>query len=160
MLLDENGEPAIFKHTCDETLVGQQMSFENLHKFAVELLANLFNEGKNGMKIHHICTKFGVELPNLVIESVNGIIYYVAVSTGIAPKTSTPIYNNVLLNMVNLAKKNHARAALAEISFMNADNMFEQPKMGGNFFVKYDGLHLLETDQTESFIDKIKKMFK
>jgi hypothetical protein len=143
MFTDENGEPAIFRHICDTNLVGQPMAFDEMHKFAVETLAKMFCSGEKPMELCHSSTKFGIELPNLVLKSVNGKIYYIAVSPGAFPNTSTKIDNIILQNMIVLARKNQANAAIAEMGFCNADNMFGKPIMGGNFFIKYDGLKII-----------------
>jgi hypothetical protein len=161
MLIDENGEPAIFTHICEDTVKGRPMPFNELQKFAVETLANLFRVGKNGMEIIHINTKFGIELPNLVLKSINEKVYYVAVLPGMFPQGSTPVDNKVLRSMINLANKNNAQAAIAEMGFYSfGSNNPSQPVMGGKFSIKYDGLNFLEKDKPNGFIQKIMNSFK
>jgi hypothetical protein len=161
LCVDENGEPAVYKHICENSIIGQPMSFDVLQKFAVELLASWFCGGINGLEIVHINTKFGIELPNLVLKSKNGKIYYIAVSAALYPQKSTPIDNNILLAMIKLAGKNRAIAALAEMGFMSAITFFSpKANMGDPFFINYRGLSLFESNGSENFISRIKHFFK
>ena len=159
MLLDKNGEPAIFTHPCEEHFKGKPMSFECLHKFAVELLALLFD--KDGMEIQRMEYKFGKELPNLAIKSINDKIYYIAVSPGIYPNNSTEINVNELSDMILIANYNKAQAAVAEMGFYCFDSINpSQPIMGGKFSVKYDGLRYLNENKEIGIFNKLKELFK
>ena len=145
MLLDENGEPEIFTHSCLENQKGQLMPFDALQEFAVEILADVFSRGEKGMQVLHKSYKFCKELPNLIIKSINNKIYYVAVYAFMLPNKSTLINDIALTEMTILASKNNAQSALADMGFFSfsSDNS-ANAIMGGEFAVKYDGLKLIE----------------
>lgn len=66
---DTNGELSVVHHSTTKEREGQQMSKEELHRFTVELLANLYE--LEGMKIIDINRIIGKEYPQLVTKSRN-----------------------------------------------------------------------------------------
>jgi hypothetical protein len=160
MLLDENGEPRIFTHLCATTEEGKPMPFAVLQKFAIEILVNLFTEGEKPMEVLHLNEKFSEDLPNLVLKSVNGKVYYVAISAFMFPKNNTLIDDVKITKMNEIAFKNNAQAAIAEMGFycFSSENP-SQAIYGGNYSVKYDGLRILEPPKPRFLFDIIKNIF-
>jgi len=138
---NSNGEPLVLKHNCPPERVGKEMTKEELHKFAVELLSNLYE--KSGMTMVNINKNYHREYPNIVMKSRNGKLYYVIIETTCYPKKADSLYSADFTEMKQYAKEFNATPVFAGMSFMNASR--EQHKLicGDDYFVAFKGLEAI-----------------
>ncbi len=140
---DENGEPSVVYHSTTQEREGHPMSKEELHRFAVEILANLYQS--EGMEIININRIIGKEYPQFVMKSRNGKVYYVVVETAVFPTRPDTLFSNNYQDILDLAKTYNALPVFAGISFANATR--EDMNMlfcGDGYFVAFKGLEHLK----------------
>lgn len=143
VFMDKNGEPSVVHHSTTKEREGQQMSKEELHRFAVEILANLYQSG--GMEIIDINRIIGKEYPQFVMKSRNGKVYYVVVEAAVFPTKPDTLFSNNYKDILELAKTYNATPVFAGIAFANAtrENMSEL-FCGDEYFVAFKGLENLQ----------------
>lgn len=141
--IDENGEPNVIYHSTTQEREGQPMSKDELHRFAVELLASRYQS--EGMEIIDINRIIGKEYPQFVMKSRNEKIYYVVVEPAIFPTRPDTLYSNNYQDILELAKTYNAIPVFAGISFANATKE-DMSKLicGDGYFVAFKGLEYLQ----------------
>jgi hypothetical protein len=135
LFVDANGEPIAVKHNCSPDRIGQKMTKEELHRFAVELLSNLYENA--GMTMININRNYYREYPNLVMKSSNGQLYYVIIETTCYPQKAESLYPVDFTEMKQYAKKFNAIPVFAGISFMNASREWNKLVCGDDYFVAF-----------------------
>lgn len=140
LLIEKNGEPQILKHDCPPERVGKEMTREERHRFAVELLAELYE--KSGMTMVNVNHNYHREFPNLVMKSKNGKLYYVIIETACFPKRAESITKASFSEMKQYAKEFNATPAFAGMSFLNINRDMNNCKMicGDSYVVSFNGL--------------------
>lgn len=140
LFVDANGEPEIIKHDCKPERVGKEMTREERHRFAVELLAKLYK--KSGMIVVDINHNYHREYPNLVMQSKNGNLYYVIIETACFPKRAESITLADFSEMKQYAKEFNATPTFAGMSFLNINCDMNECKMicGDSYIVSFKGL--------------------
>ncbi len=143
LFVDKNGEPTIHKHSCTTNRIGKEMTSEEQHQFAVELLACLYTEA--GMTMVNVNRNYHREFPNLVMESKSGKLYYVIIETACYPQKAESLYSRDFKDVKIYAKEHCAIPTFAGISFMNFDSNAEKNKMicGDSYFVFFKGLEAI-----------------
>jgi hypothetical protein len=136
LFTDENGEPSILKHDCPIDRIGKEMTKEEMHHFAVELLSNLYK--KAGMTMVNVNRHYDRKFPSLVMKSKNGKLYYVIIETASYPQKAE--YSCDFPEMKEYAKKHNATPTFAGVSFMNASRELENLLCGDKYFVDFKGL--------------------
>jgi hypothetical protein len=135
---DANDEPMVLKHTCTPDRAGKEMTKEELHCFAVELLSNLYENA--GMTIVNVNRNYQRKYPNLVMKSRNGQLYYVIIETACYPQTAESLYSADYPEMKQYAKNFNAIPVFAGMSFMNASSEWDKLVCGDNYIVAFKGL--------------------
>ena len=140
---NSNGEPAIQKHNCPPERIGKEMTKEELHKFAVELLSDLYK--KNGMTIVDVNRNYNREFPNIVMKSQNEKLYYVIIETASFPHKAESLFSADFSEMKQYAKEFGATPVFAGMSFLNANrDMFDHKLIcGDNYIVAFKGLEAI-----------------
>jgi hypothetical protein len=133
-----NDEPQIVTHNCSPDRAGKEMTKEELHKFAVELLADLYT--KAGMIMVNVNRNYDRKFPNLVMKSRNGKLYYVIIETTCYPNRAESLYSCDFSEMKEYANKHNATPVFAGMSFMNASREWDKLVCGDSYFVAYKGL--------------------
>lgn len=141
IFVDQNGEPRIIYHNCDTSRKGQPISKEELHKFGVELLADLYQ--KEGMILKDINRTVGYEYPQFVMEGKNKKLYYVAVKTTIFPNAPFSLPKNDCNEIISLAAKYNATPVFAGLGFATVSEDMTKAVCGGAYFVSFKGLQPL-----------------
>jgi hypothetical protein len=136
--VDENGEPMVLKHNCLPERAGKEMTKEELHKFAVELLSNLYENA--GMAMINVNIHYDREFPNIVMKSRNGKFYYVIIETTCYPQKAESLYSADFMEMKKYAKEFDATPVFAGMSFMNASREPNKLICGDDYFVAFKGL--------------------
>jgi len=141
LFIDNNGEALVIKHNCPSERVGKEMTKEELHIFAVELLSNLYE--KAGMAMINVNRNYHREYPNIVMKSKNGMLYYVIIETTCYPQKAESLYSADFTEMKQYAKEFNATPVFAGMSFMNV--IREQDKLicGDDYFVAFKGLEAI-----------------
>jgi hypothetical protein len=134
-----NGEPQIVTHICLPERVGREMTKEELHHFAVDVLSNLYE--KAGMTIVNVNRHYDRKFPNLVIKSKNGKLYYAIIETACYPQKAE--YTCDFPEMKEYAKKHNAIPTFAGVSFMNASREWDRLVCGDEYFVDFKGLETI-----------------
>ena len=141
---EKTGEPHLIKHITTEERKGKDMAKEELHIFGIELIAKLFK--CQGMIIKKVDFTFSLELPNIIMKSINGVYYYIIVKVGLYPASSESLFKNEYPNLVKLAKHNNAKPAFAGISFaniLNKEEDFGNAICGSLYAVSFKNLYHL-----------------
>lgn len=140
LFIDENGEPLVLKHNCSADRIGKEMTREERHKFAVELLADLYT--KAGMTMVNVNRNYDRKFPNLVMKSKNGRLYYVIIETTCYPNKAESLYSRDFSEMKEYAKEHNAMPTFAGVSFLNIDRGMDDSKMicGDSYIVAFKGL--------------------
>jgi len=141
MFVDNNGEPMVLKHNCLPERIGKEMTKDELHKFAVELLSGLYE--KNGMTLVNVNRNYYRKYPNIVMKSRNGKLYYVIIETASYPKKAESLYSADFTEMKKYAKEFNATPVFAGMSFMNASRGHGELICGDNYFVDFNGLEAI-----------------
>jgi hypothetical protein len=143
LFIDENGDPQILKQNCSTDRIGKEMTREERHKFAVDLLADLYT--KAGMKMLNVNHHYDREFPNLVMESKNGKRYYVIIETACYPKKAESLYSRDFKDVKDYAKAHKAILTFAGMSFLNIDMKVDNSKMicGNSYTVAFKGLEAI-----------------
>jgi len=136
--IDENGDPMVLKHNCLSERIGKEMTKEELHKFAVELLSDLYE--KKGMTMLNVNRNYDREYPNIVMKSRNGTLYYVIIETAHYPQKAESLYSTDFTEMKQYAKEFNATPVFAGVSFMNASREWNKLICGDDYFVSFKGL--------------------
>jgi len=139
--VDENGEPMLLQHNCLSERIGKEMTKEELHKFAVELLTDLYENA--GMTIVNVNRNYHREFPNIVMKSRNGKLYYVIIETACYPQKAESLYSADFTEMKQYAKEFNATPVFAGMSFMNASRELEKLVCGDSYFVAFKGLEAI-----------------
>jgi hypothetical protein len=139
--VDENGEPMVLKHNCPPDRVGKEMTKEELHKFAVELLSDLYKNA--GMTMINVNRNYHREYPNIVMQSRNEKSYYVIIETVCFPQKAEFLYSADFTEMKQYAKEFNATPVFAGMSFMNANREPNKLICGDNYFVAFKGLEAI-----------------
>ena len=139
--VDENGEPMVLKHNCLPERVGKEMTKEELHKFAVELLSNLYENA--GMTMINVNRNYHREYPNIVMKSRNEKLYYVIIETACYPQRAESLYSADFSEMKQYAKEFNATPIFAGMSFMNASREPDKLICGDNYYVAFKGLEAI-----------------
>jgi len=141
LCVDNNGEPQIVTHICTPERIGKEMTKEELHKFAVELLTDLYENA--GMTMVNVNTNYNREFPNIVMKSRNGKLYYVIIETACYPQKAESLYSADFTEMKQYAKEFNATPVFAGMSFMNASRELEKLVCGDSYFVAFKGLEAI-----------------
>jgi hypothetical protein len=141
LFIDKNGEPMIATHNCSPERAGKEMTKEELHKFAVELLVDLYI--KAGMIIMNTNSHYDRKFPNLVMRSKNGKLYYVIIEIACYPQKAVLLSSYDFSEMKGYAKKHNATPTFAGVSFMNASREWDKLICGDNYFINFKGLETI-----------------
>ena len=142
IFVDQNGEPKVIFHKCDNSRKGKQISKSELQKFGIELLIDLYQQ--QGMTIKDINRIDGFEFPQFVMESRNGKLYYVAVKTTTYPNDPFGLTKDDSNEIKRLAIQFEATPVFAGLAFANASSSdMTKVECGGAFIVSYKGLQQL-----------------
>jgi hypothetical protein len=143
LFIDENGEPQIITHSCPPERTGREMTKEELHRFAVELLSDLYE--KAGMTIINVNRHYGREFPNLVMESKNRKRYYIIIETACFPQKAESLYSRDFSEMKKYAKEHNAIPVFAGMSFLNMDRGMDNNRIicGDSYVVAFKGLETM-----------------
>jgi hypothetical protein len=141
LFITADGMPTLITHTCPPERIGKEMTKEELHRFAVELLSNLYE--KEGMTIVNVNRNYNREFPNLVMKSRNGKLYYVIIETTCYPQKAEALYSADFAEMKQYAEQFNATPVFAGMSFMNASREWEKLVCGDKYFVAFKGLETI-----------------
>jgi hypothetical protein len=134
-----NGEPQIVTHICPTERAGKEMTKEELHHFAVELLSDLYE--KAGMTMVNVNRHYDRKFPHLIMKSKIGNLYYVIIESACYPQKAE--YSCDFPEMKELAKTHNATPVFAGISFMNASREWERLVCGDQYFVDFKELETI-----------------
>lgn len=131
-ILSVDGEPRCFRHHCQETDIGREMTFVELQSFVVECVARLFVEADAVVKsIHKSEYK---EFPNIVTKSGHDVFYHRIDISGFHGDTA--VINEEVDEYVAAAKQNDAWPMVMPVSFMCIEGNGSKAVCGGSFFLK------------------------
>lgn len=136
-----NGEPLVIEHDAPANRAGKQMTQDELHYFAVNLLVKLYKNA--GMKTVRLPLDNSPDrLINLTMISKNDKSYHVMVRATAFPQTAESLYSfyaNDLLDLVKETEASKTLPAFAGLSFMNT-NGNNNLICGDSYFVVFKGL--------------------
>ncbi len=140
LLVDKNGEPQKFKHDCTPERQGEEMTKNEMHCFAVELLSDLFE--KSGMTIINVNRNYHREYPNLVLKSSREKLCYVIIESSNCTENVENINFDDYSEMIKYAKQFNAFAYFASVSFLSINKGLNNNKMicGESYTVTFSGL--------------------
>ena len=131
-ILDENGEPRVFKHRCEADETGQPMTPEQEVAFAVENIATLFNEAK--ADVSGVFKSAHKEFPNIITKTGGDTFYHrIDVST---PANDCAISAAELAEFSAAAKMHNAWPMIMPVSLFCIETNGGLPLCGGSFFMK------------------------
>jgi hypothetical protein len=131
-MLDENGEPRVFKHTCETCEIGKPMTSEQQIAFAVECIATLFKEAKtNILGIYKSGYK---EFPN-IITTTGCDTFYHRIDVSI-PANDCKISEVEIAEFITSAKIHKAWPMIMPVSLFCCETNGGAPICGGSFFMK------------------------
>lgn len=131
-ILDENGEPRVFKHRCETDEIGKPMTTRQQVAFAVECVVALFKEaGSNVSGIFKSCYK---EFPNIITKTGDDTFYHrIDVST---PVNDCAISDAEIAEFSAAAEMHDAWAMVMPVSLFCTETNGGMPLCGGSFFMK------------------------
>lgn len=131
-ILDENGEPRIFKHRCETNENGKPMTPEQQVAFAVENIATLFNEAK--ADISCVFKSAYKEFPNIITKtSCDSFYHRIDVSS---PASDCKISAAEIAEFSSAANMHHAWSMIMPVSLFCTETNGGTPLCGGSFFMK------------------------
>lgn len=147
IFVDENGQPKIIHHQCDQARIGKPMTREERFAFGMELLLDYYRI--QGNEIKDVNPIEDSEYPNIVMVNPEDEIYYVVVRASVFPENPIDIEKGECEEVIALAKEFNAKPVFAGISFACATSYHGSMKnlsyllCGAEFFVAYRGLQPL-----------------
>lgn len=129
---DENGEPRVFKHRCDDDEIGKPMTIEQQIAFAIENVALLFNEAK--ANISGVFKSVYKEFPNIITTTGYDTFYHrIDIST---PANDCKISEAEIAEFAMSAKIHKAWPMIMPVSLFCCETNGGAPLCGGSFFIK------------------------
>lgn len=138
MILDNNGEPRVFRNNCSEERNGKDMNNNEIISFLVDCLSTIYEE--QGIKIIKTNKTIGNEYPNLIIESRNGKLYYVIIDFSIFPYENGIYKNQSFDKFISLAHQFNSFPTKANIGLFCLNTDGAPAVCGGDFVLKFGGL--------------------
>jgi len=133
---DKNNKLLPINHKEDPTRIGELMTDEELHAFAVKLVLVYYHYQHGYIKNTNLNP--GIEYPNIVMENKDTLkLYYVTVKAAIHPDIPEPLPTENYSTLIQLAEEANAIPAFIGVIFTNysADD-HSPPKCGGEYIVK------------------------
>lgn len=141
-ILDENGEPRVFKHRCETDEIGKPMTYEQQIAFAVENVAVLFEEAK--ANISGVFKSGYKEFPNIITKTADDIFYHrIDVST---PANDCKISEAEIAEFSAAANMHHAWPMIMPVSLFCCETNGTVPLCGGSFFMKVHEARLVSNN--------------
>ena len=145
-ILDENGEPRVFKHTCEANEAGKPMTLGQQVAFAVENIATLFNEAK--ADVPGVFKSAYKEFPNIITKTGDDTFYHrIDVST---PANDCKISAAEIAEFSAAAKMHHAWPMVMLVSLFCSETNGGTPLCGGSFFLKVHEARLASENNSSS----------
>jgi len=134
--IDKNNNLVPITHKDDPSRIGEPMTVEELHAFAVSLVLVYYHYQHGNIKSRNINP--GIEYPHIVMENKDtNKLYYVIVKAGIHPDIPKALPTENYATLIKLAEEARAIPAFIGVTFSNysADNN-SPPICGGDYIVK------------------------
>jgi len=133
---DKHNKLVPITHKENPTRVGETMTYEELHTFAVKLVSVYYHKNNGYIKSRNLNP--GIEYPHIIMENEDTFkLYYVTVKAAIHPEIPEPLATENYSTLIELAEEAKAIPVFIVVTFSNysADND-SPPKCGGEFIVK------------------------
>ncbi len=131
-IVDENGEPRLFVHECDEVRAGCPMTKEEMQEFVVRCVSGLMREA--GDEIDGVYKSPYKEFPSIVTRCGCDTFYHrIDVSNY---DKDEGVIGSEIQEFVNVAKLHKAWPMVMPVSLMCATSENGIPICGGEFFMK------------------------
>jgi hypothetical protein len=134
-ILDNNGEPRIFKHSAKQERVGETMTNNELILFGIEITNTMLIE--SGKKVIPIKDTSDGCFPNIIYEE-NRKKYYVKLIPFLPPTQNVDISANESFTYSCFASTQNAYALALPIGFYCMDTFGSKALNGGTFAIKFD----------------------
>ncbi len=140
-ILDENGEPRLFHHSCAATDAGKPMSAEQRVAFAVESVATLLKEAD--AYVSGVFKSVFKEFPNIITTSGDDTFYH-RIDVSIPSKDGS-VSSSEIADYVAAAKLHKAWPMIMPVSLFCTETDGLEPICGGSFFLKIHEARLAES---------------
>jgi len=133
---DKNNKLLPITHKEDPSRIGEPMTDEELHAFAVQLVLVYYHYNKGYIKDTNINP--GIDYPHIVMENEDtNKLYYVTVKAVIYPDIPEPLPTENYSTLIKLAEEVNAIPVFIGVTFTNYSAGDESPpKCGGEYIVK------------------------
>ena len=129
---DENDEPRVFRHECEEPDRGRPMSEKELQGGAVKCIEQLYREA--GAEIEGVYKSEYKEFPNLIVTCGCDRYYHRIDVSGCA--NDGAVVGEDREEFIAAAKRHDAWPMVLPVSFWCADANGGEAVCGGSFFMK------------------------
>lgn len=131
-IVDENGEPRLFVHECDEKRAGCPMTKEEMQEFVVRCVSGLMREA--GDELDGVYKSPYKEFPSIVTKCGCDVFYH-RIDVANYDKNSV-VMESELQEFINTAKLHRAWPMVMPVSLMCATSASGASVCGGGFFMK------------------------
>ena len=129
---DENDEPRVFRHECEEPDRGRPMSEKELQGFAVKCIEQLYREA--GAEIEGVYKSEYKEFPNLIVKCGCDLYYH---RIDVSDRANDgAVVGEDREEFIAAAKMHDAWPMVLPVSFWCADTNGGEAVCGGSFFMK------------------------
>jgi hypothetical protein len=134
-VLDDNGEPKMFKHSAAKERIGKIMTPKELLAFGIEITTSILNESrKKSASINIENDKYS---PDIVYEN-NDIQYYIKLLPFFPPAQDADISREDRLKFSCFASERNAVAIALPVNFFCMETFGISPLNGSTFAIKFN----------------------